>query len=202
MIRINLFPFRAARKKEYVRKQLNIYGLTVIFVLFAMTYFFRNLNGRLSDLSMKQNARAAELDKYRETNKQLKHLQAKFRELQSKLEVIKVLENAKKGPVFLLEEIAGAVPNDRLWLRIITEKDGILSLEGSAMDNGTVALLMTELEKADHILSVDLVNTKRREISKYKLNVTDFDVLSKTYSFKERKSKNAFKNGELRRARR
>ncbi len=202
MIRINLFPFRAARKKEYLRKQLNIYGLTVIFVLFAMTYFFMKLNGRLADLSVKQNARAAELDKYGETNKQLKHIQAKIRELQSKLEVIKVLEKAKKGPVFLLKEVAGAVPNDRLWLRIISEKDGILSLEGSAMDNGTVALLMTELEKADHILSVDLVHTKRREISQYRLNVTDFGVLCKTYSFKERSPQNAFKKRELKKARR
>ncbi len=202
MIRINLFPFRAARKKESLRKQLNIYGLTVIFVLFAMTYFFMKLNGRLADLSVKQNARAAELDKYGKTNKQLKHIQAKIRELQSKLEVIKVLEKAKKGPVFLLKEVAGAVPNDRLWLRIISEKDGILSLEGSAMDNGTVALLMTELEKADHILSVDLVNTKRKENSQYRLNLTDFGVLCKTFYFKERSSHNAFKNRELKKTRR
>lgn len=202
MIRINLLPFRAARKKENVRKQLSIYGLTVIFVLLAMTYFFMNLNSRLADLAAKQKARTAELEKYAETNKQLEQIQSKIRELQAKLDVIKMLEKSKTGPVLLLEEVARAVPNDRLWLRIITEKDGILSLEGSAMDNDTVALFMTELEKANHILSVDLVNTKRKEISEYRLSVIDFSLLCKTYSFKEPVPQNASSNGEPKKARR
>jgi type IV pilus assembly protein PilN len=202
MIRINLLPFRAARKKEYARKQLNLYGLTVIFLLFAMTYFSVNFNSRLTELWAKQKAVTAECDKYGETNKQLNYINAEIAGLRSKLEVIKVLEKAKKGPVLLLEDIARAVPNERLWLRIITEKDGALSLEGSAMDNDTVALLMTELEKADNVLSVDLVNTKRRKFPQYKINVTNFILSCKTNSFKEQKSRYALENRAPRKARR
>jgi type IV pilus assembly protein PilN len=185
MIRINLLPFRAARKKENVRKQLSIYALTVILLLLVMAYLHMSLNSRLAELDSKEKTLTAELAKYAETNKQLKEIQAKIDELRAKLDVIHKLEKAKTGPVLMLEEVARAVPNDRLWLRIITENEGILRIEGSAMDNDTVALFMTQLEKADHISSVDLVNTKMRHIEQYRLNVTDFDISCKTYSFKE-----------------
>ena len=85
---------------------------------------------------------------------------------------------------------------------MISGKGGLLKVEGSAMDYDAVALLMTELEKADPVLSVDLLNTKRREVSQYKRNVTDFALLCRTDSYKEPGSRNTLKKPEHRRARR
>ena len=39
MIRINLFPFRAARIKENIRRQVTIYLLSTVFLILAMSYF-------------------------------------------------------------------------------------------------------------------------------------------------------------------
>jgi type IV pilus assembly protein PilN len=39
MIRINLLPFRAARKKENIRRQLSIYVLSVVCLLLLMGLF-------------------------------------------------------------------------------------------------------------------------------------------------------------------
>lgn len=202
MIKINLLPFRAERKKENVRRQLSIYGLTVVLLLLGMVYTFLTLNSRLAELTAREAAFTAELARYADTNRLLKEINDKIADVQSKLEVIGTLEQAKTGPVLLLEEIARAVPRDRLWLRILSEKNGILTIEGFAMDNDTVALFMTALEKADHIRTVDLVNTRMRHLDQYRLNVTEFILSCKTYSFREPETHGAQKGAQPQRARR
>jgi Tfp pilus assembly protein PilN len=66
------------------------------------------------------------------------------------------------------------------------EARGNLTLTGTAMDNETVALFMTNLEKSDYISGVDLQSAKLRIIPDYKLNVADFVLECKTYAFKEK----------------
>jgi Tfp pilus assembly protein PilN len=85
------------------------------------------------------------------------------------------------------------VPKDKLWLRSLREKSGVLVLEGTAMDNETVALFMTNLEKSAYISSVDLKTTKLKALSRYKLDVSDFVLNCKTYAFKDEKPKSAKK---------
>jgi len=197
MIRINLLPFRAARKKENIRRQVSIFGLTVLFMLTLMGYFVYDLSGTLSSLKNEQLKKEKELAAFAETTRQLADLKKKTAEMRGKLEVIRELERKKSGPVQLLDEIAMAVPKDKLWLRSLREQSGVLVLEGTAMDNETVALFMTSLEKSPHISSVDLKSTKLKALSRYKLDVSDFVLNCKTYAFTDNKPKNA-KSGKKR----
>ncbi|MGW8181592.1 MAG: PilN domain-containing protein, partial [bacterium] len=165
MIRINLLPFRAARKKENIRRQVSIFGLTVLFMLTLMGYFLYDLSGTLSSLKAEQLQKQKELAAFAETNKRLAELKKKTAEMRGKLEVIRELERRKSGPVQLLDEIAMAVPKDKLWLRSLREKSGVLVLDGTAMDNETVALFMTNLEKSPRISTVDLKSAKLKTLS-------------------------------------
>ena len=185
MIRINLLPFRAARKKENVRRQLSVYGLSVACLMVVMIFVFLRLNGRVSELRARDAHLKNELAGYAKTNEKIAEIKKKIEEIQSKLDVINSLKESKQGPVLLLEEIARAVPKDKLWLRGLVEKKGVLTLEGSAMDNDTVALFMTGLEKAPHIVSVDLTSTRLKTLMEYKLDIAEFLLTCKTYQFKE-----------------
>ncbi|GAI29932.1 unnamed protein product [marine sediment metagenome] len=51
MIRINLFPFRAARIKENIRRQITYYFGSVIIILLAITYFYMNFSKQINSLS-------------------------------------------------------------------------------------------------------------------------------------------------------
>jgi type IV pilus assembly protein PilN len=186
MIKINLLPFRAARRKENIRRQITIYVLSVVLVFLVAGYLFLNLSRTLSALADEKAAQNKELDKYADTIKKIKAIEKKVAEIEEKLSVIKELEKNKTGPVRLLDEIAMAIPKDRLWLQSIQEKKGSLSISGTAMDNDTVALFMTNLEKSPQITSVDLQSTKLQNLKEYKLNVSNFSLLCKTYSFKEK----------------
>jgi len=186
MIRINLLPFRAARKKENIRRQLMIYGLSVVLLFSIMGYTFFYLTATLNGLKEEEKRIQDELKTYEQTIKKIAELDKKIKEIRAKLEVIRELERNKTGPVHLLDEIALAVPKEKLWLSSMKESKGTLTLTGTAMDNETVALFMTNLEKSDYISGVDLQSAKLRIIPDYKLNVADFVLECKTYAYKEK----------------
>lgn len=188
MIRINLLPFRAARKKENVRRQVSIYVLSVAFLLIVLAYFFLQLNSTLGGLEQEKQRLQAELKTYEATIQRIAELEKKIKEIRNKLDVIKELERNKTGPVRLLDEIATAVPKEKLWLTSLKESGGILTLTGTAMDNETVALFMTSLEHSEHVSDVDLQSTRLRNLAEYKLNVADFVLECKTYAYKEKKA--------------
>lgn len=187
MIRINLLPFRAARKKENIRRQLTIFALTVVFALVVMAYYFMKLSSTLSDREKEEQQIKVELAGYKKTIERINNLEKKIAEIRKKLDVIKDLEKKKTGPVLLLDQIAVAVPKEKLWLTSFVEKKGKLTLNGTAMDNETVAVFMTNLENAELITAVDLKSTRLRSLPKYKLSVSDFSLECTTYAFKEEK---------------
>lgn len=186
MIKINLLPFRAARKKENIRRQISIYALIVIFVLVVTGYYFLTLSREISRLETEKAQKKKELATYAQTTKKIKALRIKIKKIKGKLNVIQDLEKKKTGPVLLLDEIATAVPRDRVWLSSLSERAGILTLKGTARDNDTVALFMTNLEKKKHINSVDLSSAQLRELKAHQMNVTDFVITCKTYAYKEK----------------
>jgi type IV pilus assembly protein PilN len=198
MIRINLLPFRAARKKENIRRQLTVFGLSVLFAAVVMAYIFLQLRSELSSLQEEEQRLKVELAGYKKTIERINSLEKKIAEIRKKLDVIKDLEKKKTGPVLLLDQIAVAVPKEKLWLTSLVEKKGKLTLNGTAMDNETVAVFMTNLERSELITAVDLKSTKLRTLPKYKLSVADFSLECTTYAFKEEK-KATGKKGRKRR---
>lgn len=186
MIKINLLPFRAAKKRENIKRQVTVYGLVVVLLLAAMGFFFFQLGSELAQLQDQQRKLKQELDGYQKTLARIAELEKKSKEIKTKLDVIKDLENKKTGPILLLDEIAMAVPKDKLWLTSLSETGGVLKLTGTAMDNETVALFMTNLEKAPHITSVELQSARLQNLPQYRLNVADFTLECKTYAFKEK----------------
>jgi len=186
MIRINLLPFRAARKQENVRRQVSIYFLSIVCLLTLMIYSYLNLSSELNRLKGEEKQLRSEMASYAKVTQEMARIRKRTKEIQDKFNVIKGLEKQRSGPVRLLEEIATSVPEDRLWLSAVVEKGGNLTLQGSAMDNDTVALFMTNLEKKKQITSVDLKTTKLQNFPKHKLNASNFVLACKTVFHKDK----------------
>jgi type IV pilus assembly protein PilN len=185
MIRINLLPFRAARKRENIRRQISIYALVVIFILLVFGYYTIHLKGTVSELKAKEKQANTELASYKKVLDEIKQLESKIKEIKTKLDVINELEKGKTGPVLLLADVADSVPEDKLWLTSYAESGGTLTLTGTAMDNETVALFMNNLENTERINSVDLNSATLRDLQQYNLKVSDFALTCETYAHKQ-----------------
>ena len=180
MIKINLLPFRAARKRENVRRQISIYLLCMLFLFCLMGYLHVSMSMELTRLKTRGESLRKELKSYGPITREIAKLKKETKDLNTKLGVIERLEKQRVGPVLLLSEIALAVPLDRLWLTSVQETSGRLTLQGTAMDNHTVALFMTQLEKAPHISAVDLERTTLTYLAKIKRGATNFKLTCKT----------------------
>ncbi len=180
MIKINLLPFRVARKRENVRRQVSIYLLCMLFLFCLMGYLHVSLGGQLTRLKATEASLQKELKTYAVITREIAKLKKDTKDLNTKLGVIENLEKQRVGPVLLLVEIARAVPLDRLWLNSVLETSGRLTLQGTAMDNHTVALFMTQLEKAPHISSVDLDRTTLKFFPERKRRASNFVLTCKT----------------------
>jgi type IV pilus assembly protein PilN len=187
MIRINLLPFRAARKRENIRRQVSIFGLLLILCVVVLVYYSISLFFKASSLKNQEASIRTELNGYNKELEEIKKLEVQIKEINKKLDVIKELEKGKTGPVLLLSAIADAVPVNKLWLTSLAENKGILKLTGNAMDNETVALFMNNLEKSGVITSVDLTGVSLKEIPQYKIKVSEFSLDCKTSAYKEEK---------------
>jgi len=186
MIKVNLFPFRAARIKENIRRQVTIYLLSMIFLILASSYFYLDLNNKVNTLREERDVKQKELDSFKDTNMKIAALKKTIADVEVKLKTIKGLEKGKTGPVKLLDDIAMSVPEDKLWLTTLKEQKGTLILDGTAMDNETVADFMDRLQNTKSISSVQLVRTRQKKIPGFDLSLKDFSLNSKTYAFKEK----------------
>jgi type IV pilus assembly protein PilN len=183
MIRINLLPFRAARKRENVKRQIWIYGVTVCCALVIIGGLFYKFSKDLSKLKDNESSLKKELAGYQKELDEIKNLEKMIQQINDKLNVIKELEKGKTGPVLLLSDVADAVPKDKLWLTSLSEKGGKLALSGTAMDNETVSLFMRNLENTEQIVATpELKGTTRRNMPAQRLTVSDFNLECKTYA--------------------
>ena len=191
MIKVNLFPFRAARIKEDIRRQVGVYLLSVIFLVLLLgpfpfhPYSYFSLNKEVKSLRTDRDVKQKELDSFKDTNIKIVALKKTIADVEVKLKTIQRLEKGKTGPVKLLDDIAMSVPEDKLWLTTLKEQKGTLILNGTAMDNETVADFMNKLQNTKSINSVQLVRTRQKKIPGFDLSLKDFSLNSKTYAFKE-----------------
>ena len=174
MIRINLLPFRAARKRENIRRQISVYIGAVIITLLGIGFFSIQKISQASGLKNTEESLKKEIISYQKELDEIKALEKKIKEVNVKLGVIKELEKGKTGPVLLLADVAKSVPPGKLWLTSYAESKGSLSLRGTAMDNETVALFMSNLEKTEQINTVDLESATQRDIAQYGIKVSVF----------------------------
>jgi len=172
MIRINLLPFRAARKKENVRRQISLFLLSFIFLLVVVIYYNVNLNKQIDRLKVKNRETTAELNKYNEINKEIAQIKKDLDILNKKIDVINTLNGSRTDAVMLLDTMAQLNIKDRMWFTSFTLKGNNIALKGLALDERTIADFMKKLE--EHYGNVALKSMTRKTFQGKNVNLKDF----------------------------
>ena len=88
-----------------------------------------------------------EIDRFEPQLKQVEEFKKTKAEIEQKLDVIQGLNEARSGPVHMLDELATHTP-DRIWISKISVHNGRMLMEGMSLDNELVALFLTALEES------------------------------------------------------
>jgi type IV pilus assembly protein PilN len=168
MIRINLLPVRALKKKESTRQMLSILSLSVGLLIVVIFFFHFHLSRQITGLEKKIASYNEEIRRLKIDTKDVNKFKAEKEDLQRRLNIIYSLQRAKTGPVRVLDELSICLPG-KLWLTSLKEKDGKMELKGLAMDNPTIAHFMTNLEKSGVIKNIELIVSQQLERKDVKL---------------------------------
>ena len=164
MIRVNLLPFRAARKRENIRRQISVFLLSIILTGVVIAYYHINLSRRIETLTKTVEETKKEVKKYNAINKRIAHYKKQLSTLNKQLQVIKGLEANRLEPVRLLDTMTDVVVPKRMWFTNFKTSGRKVTIKGVAIDNQTVADFMTRLEKTRLFSNVSLKSVQHKKI--------------------------------------
>ena len=176
MIRINLLPWREARRKahnlQFFILMGMVAGLAASIVLLVHGYYATRIstqterNRFLKEENAKLDKEIAEITKLKE------EIQA----LLSRKQVIETLQGDRAQTVYLLEQLVRQTP-DGVYLKSIKQTGGKINLTGYAQSNARVSTLMRNFEASPYLENPELVeikvaNVNNKRLSEFTMNVS------------------------------
>jgi len=155
MIRINLLPLRASKKKETIRQQISILVLSVGGVLVVGLCLYFLLLSKISAATSQVEASESELKALKTKIGAIDNIKKLQAEVKKKLDVLSQLRREKSGPASRLAALSDAVP-ERLWLTKYTESANSVSISGFALNEELIALFMRNLQNSGSFSNVEL----------------------------------------------
>jgi type IV pilus assembly protein PilN len=177
MIRINLLPYRAARTKENIRKQVSIFILSFILLVALLVVGQGILSARTNKLTNKLDGLKKEVAVYEEKAKQVEEYKKKLDLLEKQINVVDQLKTKREEPPKLLAKITEIMIAGRMQLTRMRVDDNVVDLDGEAMDNPTIAEFMTRLEKSGLFTDVKLASSK--QMIKFDVEMKQFQIQCK-----------------------
>lgn len=179
MIKINLLPVRAAKKKETAIQQFAIAGVVVVLIALIVTSLY----------VVKQVQVAAAKDDITSANNKINELKTKIGKLEElktlkeqvkkKLDVLSQLRKNKTGPAQRLASLSDLTP-DQLWLTNYSESGQDIKISGIAFTEDLIAQFMKVLEASNDFMAVELVVSEQTVVAEKKLK--KFDITMKLES--------------------
>ena len=175
MIRINLLPHRALKRKALQRQ---FFVIAAVVALFGAGIWFL-VHSLLADRIDDQLARnrfleekIVELDKQIE---EIKKLREQTAQLLARKKVVESLQANRAEAVHLLDELVRQLP-DGVYLKGVKQTGQRVAINGYAQSNARVSTLMRNLESSPWLEQASLVEIKtalqnNQRLSEFQLNV-------------------------------
>ncbi|MBW1808854.1 MAG: PilN domain-containing protein [Deltaproteobacteria bacterium] len=201
MIKINLLPIKAARKREYVKQQLILFIVLVVGAVIGLYLWWSWMDGKVTEKQKQITQAEQQIEQYKKAIGEVDKYKGLEEALNLKLKIIEDLIKGKSGPVRIMDRLSHAIPK-QVWLTSWTENNGNVTIEGEALSNKQVGNFMSSLgapiettaKKTDtlegkdkkkaaiqksYFTNIRLVETEMKEDSKFQLVFVTFTILLK-----------------------
>lgn len=168
MIRINLLPVRAAKKKETALQQGVVLGAGILLVLVIVLGLWLLRIGQISRLNKEIVAAKARISELEQKIGKLNSLKKLRDEVKKKLDVLAQLRRNKTGPASRLASLSDITP-DQLWLESYRESGVGIKISGLAFSEELIAQFIRALEDSPEFEKVELVVSEQKEVAGTKL---------------------------------
>ena len=175
MIRINLLPWREARRKahnlQFFILMGMVAGLAASIVLLVHGYYAT----RIATQTERNRFLKSENTKLDKEIEEIQKLKEEIQALLSRKQVIETLQADRAQTVYLLEQLVRQTP-DGVYLKSIKQSGLKVNLTGYAQSNARVSTLMRNFEASAYLANPVLVEIKAATVNNKRLSEFTMDV--------------------------
>ena len=159
MAKINLLPLRAERRREREREfymMLGAAALAAVAVLFVWWFW---MGQRLDNQDARNSYLKGEIKQLDSQLAEIKELDKTKSKLLARKQIIEQLQASRAQMVHLFDELVRTIP-DSVRLNSLKQAGDILTLQGTAQSNASVANYMRNLDASKWLTHSDLIKTE------------------------------------------
>lgn len=168
MIKINLLPVRAAKKKETAIQQISIFCVSILLVAVVLMSLYGLKLGQISSAKNDITAANVKITELKAKIGKLEELKKFKEQVKKKLDVLAQLRKNKTGPAQRLATLSNITP-DKLWLTAYVESNENVKLSGVAYTEDLIAQFMRNVQASNDYTGVELIVSEQKVISDTKL---------------------------------
>lgn len=169
MIRINLLPHRAERRKVLRQQFYAFSGLVTVLAGFIWFVGFSYINGQIERQVQKNEFLKSEIVVLDKQIEEIKKLKEQTESLLARKQIIESLQANRSETVHMFNELARQLPSG-IYLRAIKQENQKITLNGYAQSNARVSTLMHNLDESPVLERPILVEIKAAQVGKQRMN--------------------------------
>jgi type IV pilus assembly protein PilN len=176
VIRINLLPWREARRKAQ-RQHLGVLGgMVAVLGLLIVGAVHLTIGTQISAQSDRNEFLKKENTRLDKEIEEIKKLKTEIAALLARKQIIERLQADRAQAVYLLQELVQQVP-DGVYLKAIKQTGLKVNLVGYSQSNARVSTLMRNFAASPYLENPDLVEIKasivsNKRVSEFNMNVS------------------------------
>lgn len=148
MTRINLLPWREARRKQRQQEFMAMLGAAVLMGALSVVGVHMFFAGQIEYQETRNQYLQEEINRLKRIEEEINQMTETKARLLSRLEIIQNLQRSRPVMVHIFDELVRRLPADIFLASFQTDGDS-LTLKGTALSNSVVSLFMRELEQSD-----------------------------------------------------
>ncbi len=161
MIRINLLPVRASKKRESGRQQIVVGALVIVLASLCNYLWYTRVDADETALNARISSTRDDIAKLEKTIGEVKSINAEKKALEDKLKILDNLKKGRTGPVKVMDELSNLIPA-RVWLAEYAEAGGNVSMKGSAVNYEDLSVFSKKLKSSKHFSDVVIRHANQR----------------------------------------
>jgi type IV pilus assembly protein PilN len=164
MIKINLLPVRAAKKKETAVQQITIFCVSIVVVLVVLGAMYAVKLGQISSAKNYISAANIKITELRVKIGKLEELKTLKGQVKKKLDVLAQLRKNKTGPAQRLATLSDITP-EQLWLTAYVESGDNVKIAGIAYTEDLIAQFMRSIQASNDFTGVELIVSEQKDFA-------------------------------------
>jgi type IV pilus assembly protein PilN len=184
MIKINLLPVRAVKKKESARQQLSILLLFLLLLFVGCLGIYSITMAKIKSTQEEIGNSEREIEVLKKKIGEINDIKKLQDDVKKKLDILDQLRRNKTGPAIRFAKLSDSVP-EKVWLTKYTENGDNVSIGGVAFTEDLIAELMRNLQATNEFQNIELGVSEQMSIKDLKVKRFEITFTMKTQKVAE-----------------